>query len=139
MDQPLVLTMVSVMVSNTIPPRYQMFKYSLYPITSPLVSNSNFLCSFNVQVNYAYYSYYIYLFIYLLLSKFIRYMLIQLYTLSIFSNYIYHTIYTPYVKMIWYQYAYGIKNFEHLYTSINQVSQSGNINLKVIETLTMSS
>jgi len=41
MDQPLVSTMVSIVVSNTIPPWYQMFKNSLYPIT-PLVSNSKF-------------------------------------------------------------------------------------------------
>jgi hypothetical protein len=38
MDQPL----VSTMVSNTIPPWYQMFKNSFYPIT-PLVSNSKFV------------------------------------------------------------------------------------------------
>lgn len=57
----------------------------------------NLSWSFNVQVNYGYYNYYIYLLIYLLLSKFIRYMLIQLHTHSIFSNCIYYTIYTPYV------------------------------------------
>lgn len=90
MDQPL----VSTMVSNTIPPWYQI---------------PNLSWSFNVQVNYGYYSYYIYLLIYLLLSKFIRYMLIQLHTHSIFSNCIYHTIYTPYVKKNWFQFAYGIK------------------------------
>lgn len=41
MDQPLVSTVVSIVVSNTIPPWYQIFKNSLYPIT-PLVSNFNF-------------------------------------------------------------------------------------------------